>query len=40
MEKYADTPVKVDGIKLFPIVKLYKLDSEEQVMSTEQKVIF
>lgn len=40
IERYAETPMEADGMRLYPIVKLYKLDNEGQVMSAEQKVVF
>lgn len=40
MEKYAEAPLEADGIKLFPIIKLYKLKNEQETMRLEQKIIF
>lgn len=39
-EKYADEPCYVDGLKLFPLIKFYKLENEEICGKIKQKIIF
>ena len=39
-EKYADEPKFADGLKLFPLIKFYKLKDEDTCRSIEQKIIF
>lgn len=39
-EKYADEPVCIDGLKLYPLIKYYKLENEEMCLRLKQKVIF
>lgn len=39
-EKYAEEPVYVDGLKLHPLIKYYKLENEDICLKLKQKVIF